>query len=122
MDRKKILLIEDDNDIAKTTAAFLEMEGFEVVIASEGIDGLHKARTIKPDLVIIDIMLPTLDGFKICRMLKFDNNFKHLPVIIFTARAQEADKKLGKEVCADAYVTKPFDPEVLIGKIKELLK
>ncbi|MBU1726825.1 MAG: response regulator [Candidatus Omnitrophica bacterium] len=119
---KKILLIEDDTDIAKTTAAFLEDEGFEMVTAVDGMEGLHKARTIKPDLVIIDIMLPSLDGYKLCRMLKFDNNFKHIPVIIFTARAQETDKKLGKEVCADAYVTKPFDPQALIGKIKELLQ
>ncbi len=75
-----------------------------------------------PDLVILDLMLPKIDGYKVCRMLKFDEKYKHIPVIMFSARAQETDKKLGEEVGADAYLVKPFEPEVLISKIKELLK
>ena len=67
-------------------------------------------------------MLPTLDGYKVCRMLKFDGRYKNIPILIFTARAQESDKKLGKDVGADAYMTKPFEPKALLAKIKELLK
>lgn len=121
MQNKKILLVEDDTDILKTTTVFLESEGFKVIASIDGIEGLHKARTEKPDLIILDIMLPSLDGYKICRILKFDNNYKHIPIILFTARAQDTDKHLGKEVCADAYITKPFEPKILIEKIKGLL-
>jgi DNA-binding response OmpR family regulator len=118
---KKILLIEDDADILKTTTVFLKREGFEIITSVDGLDGLHKARTEKPDLIILDIMLPGLDGYKICRMLKFDANYKHIPIVVFTARAQKSDESLGKEVGADVYITKPFEPQVLIEKIKGLL-
>lgn len=122
MQNKKILLIEDDADIVKTTAVFLESEGFKVISVADGIEGLHKARVENPDLIVLDIMLPNLDGYKICRMLKFDKNYKHIPVVLFTALAQDLDKHLAKEVGADAFIAKPFEPSVLIEKIKELLK
>lgn len=122
MKDKKILFIEDEPDILKTTTIFLASEGFQVITATDGLEGLSKARTESPDLIILDIMLPKLDGYKICRMLKFDEKYRHIPIILFTARAQEADKQMGKEVCGDAYITKPFEPSVLIEKIKELLK
>lgn len=122
MQNKKILLIEDDADIAKTTTVFLESEGFKVITVVDGIEGLDKARTENPDLIILDIMLPSLDGYKICRMLKFDKNYKHIPIILFSALAQDLDKRLGKEVGADAFIAKPFEPQVLIDKIKELLR
>ncbi|MDP8229653.1 MAG: response regulator [Candidatus Gorgyraea atricola] len=83
---------------------------------------LNKARGEKPDLIIMDLMLPKLDGFKVSAMLKFDENYKDIPIIILTARAGETDKKKGKDVHADAYITKPFEPEALLAKIKELLK
>jgi DNA-binding response OmpR family regulator len=118
---KKILLVEDDPDILRTVTVFLEREGFEILTSLNGIDGLHKARTEKPDLIILDIMLPGLDGYKICRMLKFDVNYKRIPIVVFTARAQKSDEALGKEVGADAYITKPFEPQALIEKIKGLL-
>jgi DNA-binding response OmpR family regulator len=93
-----------------------------VITASDGQEGLDKARLEKPDLIILDLMLPKIDGYKVCRMLKFDEKFKQIPIILFTARAQESDIKLGKEVGADAYVTKPFEPAILLTKIKELIK
>jgi len=90
--------------------------------ASDGQEGLDKARRDKPDLIMLDLMLPKIDGYKVCRMLKFDDRHKHTPIIMVTARAQENDEKLGYEVGADAYLTKPFESQVLLQKIKELLK
>ncbi|MBU1913361.1 MAG: response regulator [Candidatus Omnitrophica bacterium] len=83
--------------------------------------GLDKAHTQKPDLIILDLMLPKIDGYKVYRMLKFDNKYLKIPVILFTSRAQASDKKIGKEVGADAYITKPFEPRILMSKIRELL-
>lgn len=100
----------------------LEANDFRVLTAKDGQEGLDKARKDKPDLIILDLMLPKIDGYKVCRMLKFDEKYKGIPVIIYTARAQEADEKLGYEVGADAYLTKPFDPKKLLAKINELLK
>ena len=80
------------------------------------------ARKEKPDLILLDLMLPKLYGYKLCRMLKFDEKYKHIPIVVFTARAQESDKKLGFEVGADAYITKPFKAETLLEKIREILK
>jgi len=118
---KKILLVDDEKDLVETLAFRLEASNYEVVKAHDGQDGLDKARSVHPDLIILDLMLPKMDGYKVCRMLKFDEKFKKIPIIIFTARAQESDKKMGAEVGADAYITKPFEPKELLGKIKELL-
>lgn len=120
-DKKKILLVEDEKDMAYAVTLQLEAKGYEVIIASDGREGLEKARIKKPDLIILDLMLPKIDGYKVCRMLKFDNKYKHIPIILFTARAQDSDKKIGKEVGADAYITKPFEPSALLNKIYELL-
>lgn len=122
MKEKKILLIEDEPDVLKTSRIFLESEGFKVLAATDGIEGLAKARAENPDLIVLDIMIPKLDGYKICRLLKFDEKYKHIPIIFFTARAQDSDEQMGKDVCADAYIKKPFDPQVLIVKIQGLLK
>ena len=122
MDKKRILVVDDEIDLVEMLSIRLEANDYEVFAAYDGQEGLDKARTLKPDLIILDLMLPKLDGFKVCRMLKFDEKYKQIPIILFTARAQESDIKLGKEVGADAYVTKPFEPDILLGKIKELLK
>ncbi|PIV39513.1 MAG: two-component system response regulator [Candidatus Omnitrophica bacterium CG02_land_8_20_14_3_00__42_8] len=120
-DKKRILLVEDEKDMVYAVTLQLEAKGYEVITASDGRDGLDKARTKKPDLIILDLMLPKIDGYKVCRMLKFDNKYKNIPIILFTARAQGSDKKIGKEVGANAYITKPFEPGVLLDKIRELL-
>lgn len=88
----------------------------------KGLEGLEKVKKEKPDLVILDLMLPKMDGYKVCGLLKADKRYNKIPIIMFTAKAQEEDMKLGKEVGADAYITKPFEPQVLLKKIKELLK
>ena len=121
MNKKKILLVDDEQDMVYAVKMQLEAEGFRVLTAPDGQEGLDKARKEKPDLIILDLMLPRIDGYKVCRMLKFDEKYKNIPVIIYTARAQEADEKLGYEVGADAYMTKPFDPKKLLAKINELL-
>lgn len=121
MDKKRILIVDDEEDIVNVLRFRLEANNYAVLSASEGQEGLNKARTEKPDLVILDLMLPKLDGYKVCRMLKFDETYKSIPIIIFTARAQKKDEELGMEMGADAYIAKPFEPEVLLGKIKELL-
>jgi len=122
MERKKILVVDDEIDLVDMLTIRLEANDYEVFVAHDGQDGLDKARTLKPDLIILDLMLPKVDGYKVCRMLKFDEKYKQIPIILFTARAQEADVKLGMEVGADAYLTKPFEPEILLSKIAELLK
>lgn len=121
MNKKRILLVDDEKDLAYAVTLQLEANNFEVLLAYDGQEALDKVRREKPDLIILDLMLPKIDGFKVCRMLKFDEKYKHIPIILFTARAQESDKEIGKEVCADSYITKPFDSQELLGKIKELL-
>lgn len=121
MDKKRILLVDDEKDLAYAVGLQLEANNFEVLLASDGQEALDIARRKKPDLIILDLMLPKIDGFKVCRMLKFDEKYKNIPIILFTARAQEADKKLGKEVGADSYITKPFDSKELLDKIKEFI-
>ncbi len=120
-DKKKILVIEDEKDMSYAVTLQLEAKGYEVITAFDGMEGLDKARMKKPDLIILDLMLPKLDGYKVCRMLKFDEKYKNIPIILFTARAQDSDKKTGREVMADAYITKPFKPAALLDKIQELL-
>ncbi len=119
--KKKILLIEDEQDIITALRLRLESNGYAVVSAGDGADGLGKARTENPDLIILDIMLPKLDGYKIARMLKFDEKFSKIPIIMLTAKVQQGDIQRGKEAGADAYVTKPFKAEELLAEIKKLL-
>ena len=119
---KRILLVDDEKDMVYAVKLQLEANNYEVITASDGQEGLEKARREKPDLIILDLMLPKIDGYKICRMLKFDEKYKKIAIILFTARSQKNDEKVGFEVGADAYITKPFDPKVLLEKIKILLK
>lgn len=119
---KRILVTEDSPTILEIIKNTLEDAGFSVITAIDGMEALDKIRKEKPDLIILDLMLPKIDGFKICMMVKRDSNFKKIPIIILTARASDSDKKIGQEVSADAYITKPFEPQVLLSKIKEHLK
>jgi len=119
---KKILIVDDEVQLVEMIKMRLDASGYQVIFAHDGQEGLDKAKKEKPDLMILDLMLPKIDGYKVCRMLKFDEKYKQIPIILFSARAQEEDKKMGQEVGADAYITKPFDPQALLGKIKELLR
>lgn len=122
MGKKKILLIDDEKDLVKIVKFRLEANDYEVITACDGQEGLEKARKEKPDLIILDLMLPRMDGYKVCGLLKKDSRFMRIPIIMFTAKAQDEDMKLGGEVGADAYIIKPFEPGALLDKIKELTK
>lgn len=119
---KRILLVDDEKDLVEIVTFRLETSGYEVIPAYDGQEGLNKAKSERPDLIILDLMLPRMNGYEVCQLLKFDQKYKHIPIIMFTARTQESDKKTGFEVGANAYITKPFDAQVLLSKIKELLK
>ena len=99
----------------------LKANNYNVISACDGEEGLEKARSQKPDLIILDLMLPKLDGYKICRLLKFDEKYKKIPIIMYTARGQEEDKNTGYEVGTDVYLVKPFEPQVLLENIHNLL-
>jgi len=121
MTPKKILIVDDEVDLLETVRFPLELEGFDTLVAYNGEDGLNQARKEKPDLIILDLMLPKLDGYKVCRLLKFDERYKDIPILMLTAKTQEKDKILGKETGADEYITKPFEMDYLLGKVKAYL-
>lgn len=121
MASKKILIVDDENFFIEPIRLFLNKNGFETVVANDGMSGLQKSRNEAPDLIMLDLMLPGIDGYQVCRLLKFDDRFKHIPVIIVSAKDTERDRTLGKQSGADIYVTKPVDPQLLIEKINTLL-
>ena len=120
--KQHVLVIEDEQDTAAMIKLALEGEGYEVSLAHTGNEGLNEARKIKPDLIILDVMLPKMDGFMVCRLLKFDDNYMNIPVIIVSAKIMKKDIECGKQMGADDYMTKPFDMNELLGKVKEFLK
>ena len=122
MDKKKVLIVDDEPDIVETIKFNLELENIECIEAYDGETALAKAKKEHPDLILLDVMLPKIHGYKIARLLKFDLDYKHIPIIMLTARAQGSDIKLGEEVGADEYVTKPFDMDMLIALVKKYLK
>ena len=117
----RILIIEDEKKIASFMKRGLKEEGYAADIASDGEEGLFLADTNPYDLIILDLMLPKMDGYKVCGLLKNDARYSKIPIIMFTARVQEEDVRLGKDLGAEEYVTKPFDPKILLSKIKGLI-
>lgn len=118
---KKVLVIDDEVDLTETLTFRLQAAGYEVFAAHDGQEGMKMVREVNPDIILLDVMMPKLDGYQVCRLLKFDEKFKNIPVIMLTARGQEQDKSTGKTVGADAYVVKPFDGKALTEKIGEIL-
>ncbi|SMB92186.1 two-component system, OmpR family, alkaline phosphatase synthesis response regulator PhoP [Desulfonispora thiosulfatigenes DSM 11270] len=117
-----ILVIEDDPSIRELLAFNLEREGFQVKLVSDGQEGLEMIKKNCPDLLILDLMLPFMDGMQICRNLRKDQKLAHLPIIMLTAKVEEIDKVLGLEMGADDYVTKPFSIRELISRVKALIR
>src|SRR3989338_6536909 len=115
---QKILIIDDDPTLLKLIQAVLNSNGYEVLSASEAPNGLELAMKQKPDLIILDVMMPVINGFNICRLLKAEQKHKHIPIILLTSRSTENDQKIGNEVGADAYFPKPCKIEELLIKIK----
>jgi len=118
---KKVLIVDDEQDIVETIQFNLELENIECLTAYDGEEALLKAKGERPDLILLDIMLPKINGYKIARLLKFDEAYKHIPIIMLTARSQKSDIELGETTGADEYVTKPFDMDKLIGLINRYL-
>ena len=118
----RILIVEDEPDILNLLAFNLENSGFETIKAVDGYDALEKARKEAPDLVLLDLMLPKLDGFEVCRKIRENPGLKHIPIIMLTAKGEEVDTITGLELGADDYVTKPFSPKELILRIRAILR
>lgn len=118
----KILIVEDETNIRQLVRYNLEKEGFQVMEAPDGVQGLRTAQREKPDLVLLDLMLPGMDGLEVCRTLKGAPATSALPIIMLTAKAEEVDKIIGLELGADDYMTKPFSPRELIARIKAVLR
>ena len=118
----RVLVAEDERDVAELIRYTLAREGFEVVVATNGADALRQARESRPDLMLLDLMLPQVNGWELCRRLKQDPATRALPVIMLTARAEEGDKVLGFELGADDYVTKPFSTRELVARVRAVVR
>src|SRR5262245_33098359 len=120
MPKTKVLVIEDDRSLVEVLTYNLKAAGYEVLVATDGQDGLLKAQTKSPDLVVLDLMLPVVDGLDVCRRLRAGESTRELAIIMLTAKAEESDELIGFSLGADDYVTKPFSVKVLLERIKAL--
>ena len=118
----KVLIIEDERNIQELLNFNITNAGYDVYIADNGTGGIKKAEDILPDIIILDLMLPDIDGFEVCRYLKSESKTKPIPIIILTAKSEELDKVLGLELGADDYITKPFSIRDLLARIKAVLR
>ncbi len=118
---KKILIVDDEQDIVESLKFVLETYDYTCYCAYNGEDGLKLAREIVPDLIILDVMMPRINGYKISRLLKFDSKYKNIPILMITARSQEEDKLIGEETGADEYITKPFDLDDVVKAVQKYL-
>lgn len=116
--RKNILIVEDEKDIIEVLRYYLEKENYRIHIAEDGFSALDIAGKVVPNLIILDLMLPRLDGIEVCKRLKADERLREIPIIMLTAKAEEADKIKGLETGADDYVTKPFSAKELMARVK----
>ena len=121
MSSKTILIVDDEPDLVEIIRFPLEIEGYRVLVSQNGEDGLNQARREMPHLILLDVMLPKLDGYKVCRLLKFDEKYKHIPILMLTAKVQEKDKAMGREAGVNEYSGKPFDIDELVQKVKSYL-
>ena len=122
MARAKVLVVDDEEYIQHILNFSFGAEGYEVVTASDGEEGVSKAKDEKPDVIVMDIMMPKMDGYEACKQIKTDPQTKDIPVILLTAKGRDADRKLGSEVGADDYVVKPFSPGRLIERVEGIMK
>ena len=121
MSRGRILVVDDEIYIVHILDFSLGMEGYEVVTALDGEEGLQKAIEFKPDLIVLDIMMPKMDGYETCKALKADERTKNVPVILLSAKGRNVDMQTGYDVGADEYITKPFSPRKLVDRINTML-
>ena len=121
MSKKKILVVEDEQDLLTLQSMLLSIEGYTVEGVMDGQTALDVVETMKPDLILLDIMLPEVDGFQVCRQLKSNEATCHIPIIILTAKKSKEDLIMGEQVGADMYITKPYKTSMVIEAIQKLL-
>lgn len=120
--KRRLLVVDDEPSIAKIVRKQLEVAGYEVTVAVDGLEGLTKAREMMPELIVLDVMLPKMNGTEVCSTLKADPKTKSIPILMLTAKAQRTDKDIGLQAGAEAFLTKPFHLDELLAKIKALLE
>ncbi|HAR44631.1 MAG: two-component system response regulator [Nitrospirae bacterium GWC2_57_13] len=121
MEQKKILIADDNENIREALTYLLEDEGYKLTLAKDGADALRKVREFRPHILFLDIMMPEMNGYDVCRTVKNDPELKKTYVIMLTAKGQVAEQERGKEVGADEYIVKPFSPMEILTKIKNIL-
>ena len=121
MKQKKILIIEDNEASLKLLDTYLRKEGYKTIVGQNGYEGLNLARKEKPDLIVLDLMLPGLDGYEVCRRLKEDQQTSHLPIMVLSARYEQEGRSMARDMGADAYVPKPFSSSHLYDVVRTLL-
>ncbi|MDO8536539.1 MAG: response regulator [Candidatus Omnitrophota bacterium] len=121
MAKKRLLVVDDEKDFVDVISEWLETRGFDILRAFNGKEGMEKARADKPDLIILDVAMPEMNGYDMCRKLKIDEQFKNIPIIMLTAKFQPNDVTFGMGMGADAYLTKPLELEMLLHKVDDLL-
>lgn len=119
---QRILVVDDDKKIVRLVQSYLEQSGYQVLVAYDGETALHMIRRDRPDLVVLDLMLPGRDGMEITRIVRSDQNIAGLPVIMLTARVEDTDKIVGLELGADDYIGKPFNPREVVARVRALLR
>jgi len=122
IEKKRVLVVDDELDMLMVIKLRLEASGYEVVTATDGLEGLNTARRVKPDLIVLDVMLPKMNGYKVSRFLKYDEEYKHIPIVMLTALAGEEDRSTGIETGANAYITKPFETQELVDTVRRFLQ
>ena len=122
MNKGTILVIDDEKDLLELVQYNLQKERFDVITTSDGASGLEVAMKHRPDVIVLDLMMPGMDGLEVCRELRADSRTARIPIIMLTARATEADRVVGLEMGADDYVTKPFSPRELVARVKAILR
>ena len=124
---KKILLVDDDADFTEATKLLLESRCYEVTVANDGKEGLKKVQTEKPNLIILDVMMPEMDGYEVCAKLKSDPKYRHIPILLLTAVGEAIPttsytKEMGMKTEADDYIPKPVEPVVLVERVENILR
>ena len=121
MKQKKILIADDNEHVRESLASILEDEGYALWIAKDGAEALRKTREVSPDILILDVMMPEMNGYEVCQTIKSDPDLKKTFVLMLSAKGQETERERGKEVGADEYFVKPFNPSELVARIKNVL-
>jgi len=119
---QRILVVDDDKGIVRLLRTYLERAGFQAILAYDGESALHAVRREHPDLILLDLMLPDRDGWELTRLIRGDTSLAHIPIVMLTARVEDADKVVGLDLGADGYLTKPFNPQVVLAVVRSVLR